>query len=78
MILLMAMAVVLVAGLCVPAYTLAIYALPFMIGVEAARWAYAPGTGLIGTALVGPVVGTAAYDLLIDGASALASLACQR
>lgn len=42
----MAMAVALVTGLCVLAYTLAIYALPFMIGVEPARWAYA--SGLIG------------------------------
>ena len=48
MIVLMLMTVALVAGLCVLAYTLAFYALPFMLGVEVARWAYASGSGLIG------------------------------
>lgn len=65
MILLMAMAVALVAGLCVLAYTLAVYALPFMLSVEVARWAYASGSGLIGAGLVGLVAGAAAYGLLI-------------
>ena len=66
----MAMAVALATGLCVLTYTLAIYALPFMIGVEPARWAYASGSGVIGAALVGPVAGAAW--------SAEASRACQR
>ncbi|MCX5512848.1 hypothetical protein C3941_02860 [Kaistia algarum] len=63
MILLMLMAVALVAGLCVLAYTLAVYALPFMLGVEAAKWAYA--SGLIDAGLVGLVAGAAAYGLLV-------------
>lgn len=65
MIVLMLMAVALVAGLSVLAYTLAVYALPFMLGVEAAKWAYASGSGLIGAGLVGLVSGAAAYGLLI-------------
>ncbi|MCI4591215.1 hypothetical protein MOK15_14080 [Sphingobium sp. BYY-5] len=65
MFVLMLMAVALVAGLCVLAYTLAVYALPFMIAVEAARWAYASGSGLIGAGVVGLVAGAAAYGLLI-------------
>jgi hypothetical protein len=65
MIVLMLMTVALVAGLCVLAYTLAVYALPFMLGVEVARWAYASGSGLIGAGLVGLVTGAVAYGLLI-------------
>ncbi|UPG71747.1 hypothetical protein MVG78_14510 [Roseomonas gilardii subsp. gilardii] len=65
MIVLMLMAVALIAGLCVLAYTLAIYALPFMLGIEAARLAYASGSGLIGAGLVGLTAGAAAYGLLV-------------
>ncbi|MCH4540433.1 hypothetical protein [Ochrobactrum sp. A-1] len=65
MIVLMLMTVALVAGLCVLAHTLAVYALPFMLGVEVARWAYASGSGLIGAGLVGLVTGAVAYGLLI-------------
>lgn len=65
MIVLMLMAAALVAGLCVLAYTLAVYALPFMLGIEAARWAYASGSGLIGAGLVGLVASAAAYGLLV-------------
>jgi hypothetical protein len=65
MIVLMLMTVALVAGLCVLAYTLAVYALPFMLGVEVARWAYASGSGLIGAGLVGLIAGAVAYGLLI-------------
>lgn len=65
MIVLILMTVALLAGLCVLAYTLAVYALPFMLGVEVARWAYASGSGLIGAGLVGLVAGVAAYGLLI-------------
>lgn len=64
MIVLMLMAVALVAGLSVLAYTLAVYALPLMLGTEAARCAYASGSGLIGAGVVGLVVGAAAYGLL--------------
>jgi len=49
----MLMSVALIAGLSVLAYTLAVYALPFMLGVEAARFAYATGSCLIGAGLVG-------------------------
>lgn len=65
MIVLMLMTVTLLAGLCVLAYTLAVYALPFMLGVEVARWAYASGSGLIGAGLVGLVTGAAVYGLLV-------------
>ncbi len=65
MIVLMMMAVALVVGLCVLAFTLAVYALPFMLGVEAAKWAYAAGSGLIGAGLVGLVAGAAAFGMLI-------------
>ena len=65
MIVLMLMAVAMIAGLCVLAYTLAVYALPFMLGVEVARWAYASGSGLIGAGLVGLIAGAAAYGLLV-------------
>lgn len=65
MIVLMIMAVALIAGLCVLAYTLAVYALPFMLGVEVARWAYASGSGLIGAGLVGLIAGAAVYGLLV-------------
>lgn len=65
MIAVMLMSVALIAGLSVLAYTLAVYALPFMLGVEAARFAYATGSGLIGAGLVGLVAGAAAYGLLV-------------
>lgn len=57
--------IALVAGLCVLVYTLAVYALPFMLGVEAARFGYATGSGLIGAGLIGLVAGAAAYGLLV-------------
>ncbi|WP_131114785.1 hypothetical protein [Lichenihabitans psoromatis] len=65
MIAVMLMSVALIAGLCVLAYTLAVYALPFMLGVEAARFAYGTGSGLISAGLVGLVAGAAAYGLLV-------------
>ncbi|MFN4011320.1 MAG: hypothetical protein ACK4K8_15315 [Pannonibacter sp.] len=65
MIAVMLMSVALIAGLCVLAYTLAVYALPFMLAIEAARLAHATGSGLIGAGLVGLVAGAAAYGLLV-------------
>ncbi|MDZ5450484.1 hypothetical protein [Labrys sp. ZIDIC5] len=65
MIAVMLMSVALIAGLCVLAYTLAVYALPFMLAVEAARFAFATGSGLVGAGLVGLVAGAAAYGLLV-------------
>lgn len=65
MIMLMLTAVVSVAGLCILAYALAVHALPFMFGVEAPRWAYSSGSGLIGAGLVGLIAGVGAYGLLL-------------
>lgn len=65
MIALFGVAVALVAGLCILAYTLAVYALPLILGVETARWAHASGSGLIGAGLIGDVAGIAAYGLLV-------------
>ncbi|MFA5968412.1 MAG: hypothetical protein WC816_04110 [Sphingomonas sp.] len=73
MIAVMLMSVALIAGLCVLAYTLAVYALPFMLAVEAARFAYATGSGLIGAGLVGLVAGAAAYGLLVFAFASLRS-----
>ncbi|WP_324695174.1 hypothetical protein [Novosphingobium sp. RL4] len=73
MIAVMLMSVAVIAGLCVLAYTLAVYALPFMLAVEAARFAYATGSGLIGAGLVGLVAGAAAYGLLLFAFASLRS-----
>ncbi len=75
MIAVMLMSVALIAGLCVLAYTLAVYALPFMLTVEAARLAYATGSGsgLIGAGLIGLVAGAAAYGLLVFAFTSLRS-----
>ena len=64
MVAVMLMSVVLIAGLCVLAYTLAVYALPFMLGVTAAQFAYQTGSGLIGAGLVGLVAAVAAFGVL--------------
>lgn len=64
MVAVMLMSVVLIAILCVVAYTLAIYALPFMLGVTAAQFAYQTGSGFIGAGLVGLVAAGAAFGIL--------------
>jgi len=64
MVTVMLMRVVLIAGLCVLAYTLAVYALPFMLGLTAAQFAYHTGSGLIGAGLVGLVAGGVAFGIL--------------
>jgi hypothetical protein len=64
MVTVMLMSVVLIAGLCVLAYTLAVYALPFMIGLTAAQFAYNTGSGLIGAGLVGLVAAGVAFGIL--------------
>lgn len=64
MIAVMLMGVALIAGLFVLAYTLAVYALPFMLAIEAARFAYATGSGLIGAGLVGLFAGGVAFGIL--------------
>lgn len=73
MIAVMLMSVALIAGLCVLAYTLAVYALPFILAVEAARLAYVTGSGLIGAGLVGLVAGGGAYGLLVFAFASLRS-----
>ncbi|TGY88759.1 hypothetical protein E5163_06365 [Marinicauda algicola] len=64
MVVIMFMSVALVALLCVVAYKLAVYALPFMLGVTAAQFAYQTGSGLIGAALVGLVAAGVAFGIL--------------
>lgn len=64
MVAVMFMSVALIAMLCVLAHTLAVYALPFMLGLTAAQFAYQTGSGLIGAGLVGVVAGAAAFGIL--------------
>ena len=64
MVAVMFMSVALIALLCVLAYTLAIYALPFMLGLTAAQFAYQTGSGLIGAGLVGLVAASVAFSIL--------------
>lgn len=65
MVAVMLMSAVLVGVLCFVAYTLATYALPFMLGLTAARFAYDTGSGLIGAGLVGLATGAVAFGLLV-------------
>ena len=65
MVTVMLMSVALVGLLCFVAYTLATYALPFMLGLTAARFAYDTGAGLIGAGLVGFTAGAVAFGLLV-------------
>ncbi|NTH43975.1 hypothetical protein G6K98_02450 [Agrobacterium rhizogenes] len=65
MVAVMLMSVVLIGLLCFVAYTLATYALPFMLGITAARFAYDTGSGLIGAGLVGLTAGAIAFGLLV-------------
>lgn len=64
MVAVMLMSVVLIAGLCVLAYALAVYALPFMLAVTAAQLACQTGAGLIGSGLVGFIAGVVAFGVL--------------
>lgn len=64
MVAVMLMSVVLIAVLCVLAYTLAVYALPFMLGLTAAQFAYQTGSGIIGAGLVGFVAAVVAFGIL--------------
>lgn len=66
MVAVMLMSVLAVAGLCVLAYTLAVYGLPFMLGVTAAQFAYHTGAGFIGAGLVGFVAAFGVLALLFD------------
>ena len=64
MVAVMFMSVALVALLCVLAYNLAVYALPFFVGLAAAQFAYQTGSGLIGAGLVGLLSAGAAFGIL--------------
>lgn len=64
MVLLILLGIALVGMLCTLAYTLATYALPFMLGLTAARFAYSTGAGLIGAGFVGLVAGVVAFGVL--------------
>ena len=66
MVAVMLMSVVLIAGLCVLAYTLAVYALPFMLGVTAAQFAYHTGAGFIRAGFVAAVAAFGVLALLFD------------
>lgn len=65
MFMLIIMGVGLVIGLCLIAYTLAIYAVPFMLGLTAARFAYATGSGFIGAGLFSIFAGVVVYCGLV-------------
>lgn len=64
MVAVMLMSVALIAGLCVLAYMLAVYALPFMLGLTAAQFAYHTCASLIGAGLVGLGAAGAAFGVL--------------
>lgn len=64
MFLMATMSVVLIGGLCVLAYTLATYALPFALALWAGQLAFATGAGWIGAGLIGIVAGVASYYVL--------------
>ncbi len=64
MIALIAVIVMLIGMMCVLAYTLAIYALPFMLALAAMRFAYGTGAGWIGAGIVGIVAGVASFGIL--------------
>ncbi|GAA4106955.1 hypothetical protein ACFFTN_10525 [Aminobacter aganoensis] len=50
--------------LCVLAYRLATYAVPFMLALETVLFAYATGAGWIGAGIVGFFAGVAAFGIL--------------
>ncbi|MGO4683496.1 hypothetical protein [Hyphomicrobium sp. 2TAF46] len=65
MVAVMLMGVAAIVFLCIAAYTLATYALPFMLGLAAARFAYHTGSGLIGAGFVGLLAGAVAFGVLV-------------
>jgi hypothetical protein len=64
MVALIVVTVMLIGVMCVFAYTLAIFALPFMLALAAARFAYGTGAGWIGAGFVGLVTGPASFGVL--------------
>lgn len=64
MIALIIVTVTLTGTMCVLAYTLAIYALPFAIALAATRFAYGTGAGWMGAGIVGLVAGASSFGIL--------------
>lgn len=64
MIALLVLAIVLVGAMALLAYRLATFALPFMLALEIARFAYATGAGWVGAGVVGFLSGVAAFGIL--------------
>lgn len=60
MIAVMLMSVILIGVLCLVAYALATHALPLMLGLTAARFAYDTGSGLVGAGVVGLIAAAVA------------------
>lgn len=58
------MAMTLVVMMCVLAYRLATFALPLMVALAAARFAYGTGAGWIGAGIVGLFAGVASFGVL--------------
>ncbi|MBN9147072.1 MULTISPECIES: hypothetical protein [unclassified Nitrobacter] len=57
-------AVMLIGMMCVLAYTLATYALPFMLALAVTRFAFGTGAGWVGAAIVGLAAGAASFAIL--------------
>jgi len=64
MIALIVVTIMLIGMMCVLAYTLAIYALPFMLALAAARFAYSTGAGWLGAGIVGLTAAAASFGIL--------------
>lgn len=64
MIVMIVVTIMLIGMMCVLAYTLAIYALPFMLALAATRFAYGTGAGWLGAGLVGLVAGASSFGVL--------------
>lgn len=60
------LAISLTIMLCIIAYNLAIYALPFMVGLTAAQYAWAAGAGLFMTGFAAIAAALGAIALVID------------
>lgn len=65
MIAMIVVTIMLIGTMCVLAYTLAIYALPFMLALAATRFAYGTGAGWLGAGLVGLAAGAASFGILL-------------
>ncbi|MER8605848.1 hypothetical protein NKH48_19220 [Mesorhizobium sp. M1233] len=64
MITLLVLAIVLIGAMALLVYRLATFALPFMLMLEAARFAFATGAGRIGAGIVRFFAGVASFGIL--------------